>query len=38
MNGTECRPQAPVAEGGPESYGDTPKTLSVFIAIPYPLR
>ena len=42
MNGTECRPQAPVAEGGPESYegyiGDTPKTLFIFIATPYPLR
>jgi hypothetical protein len=42
MNGTECRPQAPVAEGGPESYegyiGDAPKTLSIFLATPYPLR
>jgi len=42
MNGTECRPRAPVAEGGPESYeghiGDTPKTLSMFLATPYPLR
>jgi hypothetical protein len=38
MNGTECRPQASVAEGGPESYegyiGDTPKTLFIFIATP----
>ena len=42
MNGTECRPQAPVAEGGPEPYegyiGDPPKTLSIFLATPYPLR
>jgi hypothetical protein len=42
MNGTECRPQAPVAEGGPESYesylGDAPKTLFIFLATPYPLR
>ena len=42
MNGTECRPQAPVAEGGPESNegytGDTPKTLSIFLSTPYPLR
>ena len=42
MNGTECRPQAPVAEGGPESYegfiGDTPKTLSIFLTTPCPLR
>ncbi len=42
MNGIECRPQAPVARGGPESYegyiGDTPKTLFIFIATPYPLR
>jgi hypothetical protein len=42
MNGTECRPQAPVAEGGPEFYegylGDAPKTLSIFLATPYPLR
>jgi len=40
MNGTECRPQAPVAERGPESYegylGDTPKTLSVDINPPNP--
>ena len=40
MNGTECRPQASVAEGGPESYeghiGDTPKTLSIFLATPTP--
>jgi hypothetical protein len=38
MNGTECRPQAPVAEGGPESYegylGDAPKTLFIFLATP----
>jgi len=42
MNGTECRPQAPVAEGGPESYegyfGDAPKTLFIFLATPYLLR
>jgi hypothetical protein len=42
MNGTECRPQAPVAEGGPESYegylGDAPKTLFIFLATPNPLR
>jgi hypothetical protein len=42
MKGIECRPQAPVVEGGPESYegyiGDTPKTLSIFLATPYPLR
>jgi len=43
MNGTECRPQAPVAEGGPSfnesyHYGDTPKTLFIFLATPYPLR
>jgi len=42
MNGAECRPQAPVAEGGPESYegliGDTPKTPFIFLATPYPLR
>jgi hypothetical protein len=32
----------PVAEGGPASYegylGDTPKTLFIFLATPYPLR
>ena len=42
MNGTECRPQAPVAEGGPAPYegslGDAPKTLFLFLATPYPLR
>jgi hypothetical protein len=42
MNGTECRPQAPVAEGGRESYegylGDPPKTLFMFLTTPYPLR
>ena len=42
MNGTECRPQVPVAEGGPNPYegyiGDPPKTLSIFLATPYPLR
>ena len=36
MNGTECRPQAPVAKGGPNPYegyiGDPPKTLSIFLA------
>ena len=40
MNGTECRPQAPVAEGGPAPYegslGDAPKTLCIFLATPYP--
>jgi hypothetical protein len=40
MNGTECRPQAPV--GGGESYeghiGDAPKTLFIFLATPCPLR
>ena len=42
MNGTECRPQAPVAEGGPGPYegslGDAPKTLFIFLATPAPLR
>ena len=42
MNGTECRPRAPVAEGGPEphegSLGDAPKTMFIFLATPYPLR
>jgi hypothetical protein len=42
MNGTECRPRAPVAEGGPEpyegSFGDAPKTLFIFLVTPYPLR
>jgi len=42
MKGTECRPQAPVAEGGPESYesylGDAPETLFIFLTTPYPLR
>jgi hypothetical protein len=42
MNVTECHPQAPVAEGGPEPYegylGDPPKTLFIFLATPYPLR
>ena len=42
MNGTECRPQAPVAERGLESYeaylDDAPETLFIFLAAPYPLR
>jgi len=38
MNGTECRPQAPVAEGGPNVTANAPKTLFLFLATPYPLR
>jgi hypothetical protein len=42
MNGTECRPQAPVAEGGLESYegylDNAPEILFIFLATPYPLR
>jgi len=38
----EAALKPPVAEGDPASYeaylGDTPKTLSIFLATPYPLR
>ena len=36
MNGTECRPQAPVAEGGTRVTATRPRLCSYFLPPPTP--